>query len=208
MTRRLNDAGLEFERVAAVDGAAAQHNGVAAYRAAEVKAYLGRSLFPGEIGCWLSHIEAARRFVASGASWGLVLEDDARVPPDLAEVVGKAVAVLPTDCDIVNLTRAPRHRVSPVAGSQVLRRAHYYPVTTTAVLWSRAGAMQFLHDATPIRMPIDVFLQTWACKSGRGFAFAKPPVPADESASVIARPPANRTQTLRFRYFVGEFPDN
>lgn len=201
MTRRLNDAGLEFERVAAVDGATALSRGVAAYRAPDAKAYLGRALLPGEIGCYLSHIEAARRFVKSGSPWGLVLEDDARVPPDLADVVKEIVAVLPADCDIVNLSRPARRRSTPVAGSTVLRRAHYYPVTTTALLWSRAGAIQFLRDASPIRMPIDVFLQAWACKSGRGFAFVEPPVPADESASVINRPRNSRTAANRVRYF-------
>ena len=44
-----------------------------------------------EIGCALSHVEACRRIVETGESWGVVMEDDVALPPNFREIVNSIV---------------------------------------------------------------------------------------------------------------------
>ena len=66
------------------------------------------TLSVGEIGCYASHMKAWDALLASRSPFALVLEDDARVPPDLADLVHEMIAVLPKHWDLVHLYDARR----------------------------------------------------------------------------------------------------
>lgn len=169
----LAPVGIVPERVAAVDGRALPPGQLAQIEAAAMAA-IGRALSPGEVGCFLSHLEAARRIVAAGLPHAIVLEDDARPGPELVADLAGLMAALPAAADLVNLGRAPSKFFRPervLPSGRALGRAYYFPVTTSALLWSRAGAERFLAEHR-LEAPVDVFLQRWLSGSGRGWACA------------------------------------
>ena len=67
----LKKAGLTFETQIAVDGQAAN--------------FQSKFLSRGEIGCFKSHINAMRRQVEVGAPYSFILEDDAKLSPEVDE---------------------------------------------------------------------------------------------------------------------------
>ncbi len=171
-------AGLSFTRVSAVDGSTLEAGtGDAALGT------LGRKLNRGEVGCFESHRKCAKKFLETGRPYGLVVEDDLALRPMGKERLDYLWASLEhfRDWDIMNLGRnAKRFRTPlPQPGWKELGttpyRAHYFPMQTTAVLWSRAGASTFLDLARQVTMPIDLFLRDWTLTTGRGIAFCPSP---------------------------------
>jgi GR25 family glycosyltransferase involved in LPS biosynthesis len=67
MSSQLKDAGLGFENLVAVDG--------------RKLGLESKFLSMGEVGCFKSHVHAMRRHSESGASYSLILEDDAVLKP-------------------------------------------------------------------------------------------------------------------------------
>lgn len=205
MAFRLEHVGFEWTRISAIDGAAALQAGCPDYDEAAAIKVGGRALRPGEVGCYLSHLEAARQVAASGCDWGLVLEDDANLPADMALRLDALISELSDDIDLVNLSRRPRHRISVLSPRIGLVHAHYFPVTTTALLWRAEAARNFCEAGRPIRLPVDVFLQEFMTRSGRGAAYLLPPVPPDDSESVIYTGRRNGGVTHRVRYHLKRF---
>lgn len=186
--------GITPEPVAADDGSspAARHS----YGAWRARLICGRALSPGEVGCFISHRIAATRFLETDAACGLVLEDDA-APQDAARATLDALlSRLPTEgWDMVNLGAAPGFLHRPVAvlddGSAILR-AHYFPMGSHAILWSRAGARRFLKATGHVTLPLDHFLRRWASRSGRGLALGNPPFGTRDVPSEIDSDPLRR----------------
>jgi glycosyl transferase family 25 len=85
METQLCAAGVHAARVAASDGCAGERHATT-YRP-EWRRWIGGQLSRSEIGCTESHRRALRAFVHSGASFGIVLEDDAVLAPDFRSVV-------------------------------------------------------------------------------------------------------------------------
>lgn len=180
--------GLTFERVAAFDGRRVATADLPGYDDQQTRKLFGRSLTGGEIGCYLSHLDCARRFLTSGAVFGLVLEDDVAASPAARQALDDLLQMLKaypqSSWHLANLGAAPRQawtRLATLNTGQDVCRAHYFPVTTTALLWTRAGAEAFLRDGCQIRMPVDHFLRYWASRSDMGLACR----PAIFSASLV-----------------------
>lgn len=192
-SRQIADAGLVAERIAAVDGAQLAPADLAKYDQDRARQKYRRCVSQGEIGCYLSHIEALGRFLASGADHALVLEDDATFGPELGPLVGRLAEVLGPrkDWDVVNLGNSTRRsysrsmRIVVDGGGHLLCRAHHFPSLTTALFWSRGGAAAFLACALPVIAPIDQTLKDWCIRTDRGLAFTVAPVRSGRSASVI-----------------------
>ncbi|WP_165498218.1 glycosyltransferase family 25 protein [Siculibacillus lacustris] len=91
MEAELGRLGLAFERIDAVDAAAIARAGIA-----------NRHLAPGALGCTLSHQESHRRFLASGAPWAVVLEDDVFLA-DAARRLLAGSDWIPAGTDLVKL---------------------------------------------------------------------------------------------------------
>ena len=210
-TAQLTTAGLEFQRLAAFDGRHMRPEDLPMYDIARAQRVFGRRLTGGEVGCFLSHLAAAQRFLISDAIYGLVIEDDVTVPAAAALTLQDLLGVLAARPDppwsVVNLGEPARRMftaLDPVATGHVLVRAHYFPVTTTALLWSRPGAEAFLRDAKAIEMPVDHWLRRWATARDAGLALNPALFPAAEGQSEIdAAGPRKKTE-LSPRYFIAK----
>jgi len=114
---------------------------------------------PGAIGCYASHLRAYKQIIAERAAATLVLEDDAILDDDLAEVIREALAVLPAGWDMVHLGQSPRHAVKPLAAlpnGRTLVRYSRIPFGAAGYLISLAGAKKMLNPAIPRFWAIDL----------------------------------------------------
>lgn len=149
----------------------------------------GRALTQAEAGCFESHRAAAAAFLQTTATIGLVVEDDARPVPQAAQRLRAVIAALPPEgWDIVNLGAPARILFTPLAHGLPgagLRRAHFAPLTTHAILWSRAGAARFLAQSAGSAMPVDHFLRVWQARADRALALDAPLFRATDGASEI-----------------------
>ncbi|MDR0808941.1 MAG: glycosyltransferase family 25 protein [Gemmobacter sp.] len=181
-------AGIAFQRLPAFDGRGLRPDELPLYSAAGAVRCFGRALTGGEVGCFLSHLEAVRRFLASDAEYGLVLEDDLTATAGAADLLTHVLARLEAGAArklwwLVNLGKPAQRMMTPLAAVNAehgLMRAHYFPVTTTAILWNRTGAEAFLRDANEIVMPVDHWLRQWATLHDTGLALNPPLFPATE----------------------------
>ena len=82
ISARLDALGLEYQCVDAVDGKSCAPKILEQHYSPEInRKTWHRPLTPGEIGCYLSHIDCWERIVDSQLDFALILEDDA-VPGD------------------------------------------------------------------------------------------------------------------------------
>lgn len=164
ISAQLARVGLPFTRLPAVDARALS----AAQRAElDEDAYRrrhGKEPLLGELGCYLSHVEVMRRFVASGAPYALVLEDDALVHDSLPAVLSGLVAQ-PERWDMVKLSAV--HSGTPVTLGEVAP-GHQLAVMlsrctgSSAYLMNRRAAEVYARELLPMSLPYDhVFDQGW-----------------------------------------------
>lgn len=181
VSHRLAAAGLSADRIAAADGDKLTAGQLAQYDRRGAARQYRRMLGRGEIGCYLSHVEALTRFLASDATHALILEDDAAFGPEFGALVLRLGEVLAVrgDWDVVNLgngIRRSHSRSVRIGGGYQLCHAHHFPSLTTALFWSRSGAMAFLDHALPLVAPLDLRLKEWCIRTDRGLAFTVAPV--------------------------------
>ncbi len=84
---QLQQLQLPFTRLAAVDARALTPEQRAALDEPAYRRKHGMSPVPGELGCYLSHVAVMRAFLASDATFALVLEDDVLLKPSLPAVL-------------------------------------------------------------------------------------------------------------------------
>lgn len=178
-TAQLAAAGIAFERISAFDGRKLTRAEFPDYDHDAVLHYMGRGMNGGEVGVYISHIEAARHFLDTDAPYGLVFEDDVRILTGAGDGIRKAIGWLDTtriDWDILHLgpqkhfLYTPVHRFD-VAGIQYqIDLAHYFPMAAHAFLWSRSGATEFVNNFYKIQMPVDNQIQYWQVRRGRGLS--------------------------------------
>jgi glycosyl transferase family 25 len=197
-TAELTAAGIPFTRLPAFDGRG--RSDLPLYDPAAALRRFGRHLTGGEVGCFLSHLDGARRFLATDAALGLVLEDDLACAPDAGQrltALTRRLADMP-GWWVANLGEPVRRFGSDLGGG--LLRAHYFPVTTTAILWTRPGATAFVKDATRIDMPVDHWLRWWMGVHDRGLGLADPIFRVSGAASEIDAATHRRAAPRGLRY--------
>ena len=174
--QQLGDAGLSFERLAAIDGRKRGLADWAEYDPDRALRVLGGDLTSGEIACYLSHVKALNRFMETDKSQLLVLEDDVLIPVSSVTEILQVSEWLEhqgnLEWDVVNFSQSPSRFYTPVAalGMPNLNVAHYFPLWTSALLWSRSGAAAFLRDHDAVFAPVDRYLRSWCSRRGKGFA--------------------------------------
>lgn len=180
--------GIRFERVPAIDGKDLSGQ-VTGYDPQGTQAHIGRELTPGEVGCALSHFKGLEAFIATDARYALVLEDDFVLSDGLRGKLSPIIEWLDTgyrNVAVANLASRPRFPFSPVLevdGHQV-GQAHYPPMRTTALLWTREGATRFLAENETFTAPIDIQIRHWIGSSGTGLAISPPLISFDDAGSV------------------------
>ncbi len=129
---------------------------------------MGRELVGGEIGCYYSHLNAAKAFLRTDKSYCLVIEDDAAPHEALQAIVTETIGFLNAhdpEWRIVNMGNEKLKIFRPLKtmsfGKNIftLCSAHYFPMTTGAILWSRKGAQEFVDGHRVIFAPVDNFFR-------------------------------------------------
>lgn len=151
MSDQLSRLGLSFQRLSAVDG-----------QKIDIAAFAEIPLSPGEIGCFLSHRSAWTRLVQSDRSHAIILEDDAHLSPDLADIITD-LSWFPSDAMIVKLeTMAmpvlldPKEHNGP--GQRKLKRLRSAHPGTAGYIISRSGATALLRKSESFNQPVDDFM--------------------------------------------------
>lgn len=160
MTAEFAKAGIDFERIPAVDG---QDPEVAAAAAALPVSHVGEAISPGVYGCLQSHREFWRRLVASGDTWGIVFEDDVLLAPAINLYLQDDW--LPPDADIIKLDTSAelvhvgRQRLK-VPGGRYLSRLSSSHNGTGCYIINAATAERLWHELQGIGEAIDCVLFT------------------------------------------------
>lgn len=212
ISQRLQEFGVEFERVPAVDGRQLDLTKIAEYDSSRAVRYMGRGLVGGEIGCYWSHLAVASRFLESDARYALVLEDDAFPLCNPIELLIKALPDLENfdpDWLLINIGNNKIKITTPIstykAGSHTCKlvSAHYFPLTTSAIVWSRKGAKKFVENHSLIFAPVDNFLRYWLTREGHGYSFWPSPVITTDSNSLILTSKGNHRKNNERRWYYG-----
>lgn len=73
---QLDEAGIRWQRIGAIDGQAFDDAALARYDVGTFARNVGRGISGGEIAVHLSHMKAIEAFLESGSSSGLIFDDD------------------------------------------------------------------------------------------------------------------------------------
>lgn len=212
ISERLAAFGVTYTRVCAVDGRQMDLARLPEYDSDRAERYMGRSLVGGEIGCYLSHLKVAREFLTSDASYALVLEDDALPLCNPVELLNKALPDLEAvdhDWLLINIGNNKLKISTPLEQYQVgnhrceLVAAHYFPMTTSAIVWSRRGAKRFLAEHRQIFAPVDNYFRYWLTRTGHGYSFSPAPVTTTEAASQIVGGAGTARKTNKRKWYYG-----
>jgi glycosyl transferase, family 25 len=110
---------------------------------------IASTLKVGEVGCYASHLVAARRLLDEGHDCALICEDDLILPLGLAALIEDALVKLPAGWDILRLSnpeKAPWQVHSQLANGSDLSIYARVPNNTGAHLLSRSGAQKLLAE--------------------------------------------------------------
>lgn len=192
---QLRRLGLPYTRLAAVDARAltpAQH---AALDEPGYRRRHGMTPLPGELGCYLSHVEVLRSFLAGDAACALILEDDVLLHDSLPSVL-QGLLRHRGRWDMVKLSAV--HSGTPVRCLEVAP-GHALAVMlsrctgSSAYLVNRRAAEAYLHGPRPLlpmQLPYDhVFDQGWRFGLEVRLVTPTPCGHDDRIASTIVAPP-------------------
>jgi glycosyl transferase, family 25 len=167
ISRQLSALALPFARLPAVDARQLTPAQRAVFDEAAYRRKHGMAPVAGEIGCYLSHVEVMRAFVAGPARFALVLEDDVLLGETLPSVL-RALMAHPGRWDMVKLSAV--HSGTPVPVLE-LTAGHKLAVMlsrctgSSAYLINRHAAEAYLRrdgGLLPMQLPYDhVFDRGW-----------------------------------------------
>lgn len=157
MTARLAAVPLEFERVSAVDGRALRFP-IPEFSELSYRLLHGRRTVPAEVGCYLSHVECARRFLESDADHALILEDDTDFAADFLPTLSAALDHS-AGWDILRLSTVSRGRkypYAPLTPGRSLALALTREKGAGAYVINRRAAGWFVNRLLPMRLAWDI----------------------------------------------------
>jgi glycosyl transferase family 25 len=176
MEAELGRAGLPFERVAGIPGAALPERFKPYFCTADGR--IASMLKLGEVGCHAAHLAAYERFLAGAEATALVLEDDVHLPDDLASLLAEILAKLPSDWEIVRLSNTPKRAYVPlgeIAAGYHFVRYSKVPTLASAYLLSRAGAQKLLAPGLRVHAIDEYLRRPWLMELDT-FGVVPPPI--------------------------------
>jgi len=154
---KLSYFGIAFQRIAAVDGSKLVFPRPD-YDDKRYRLLHGKRTNPAEVGCYLSHIECARRFLESGAEHALILEDDLEFPADFCELLLAALDARDS-WDILRLSTVNIGRKYPfqrITTQRSLAIALTREKGSGAYMINRRAAEWLVGRMVPMRLPYDI----------------------------------------------------
>lgn len=157
MVEKLLGIGLTAERVEAVDGRALTFP-IPEFSELSYKLMHGRRTCPPEIGCYLSHVECARRLLRSEAEFALILEDDVVFKQGFMESVEAAIDHR-NDWDILRLStvsHGKKHAFRKLTTDRSLSIALTREKGSGAYIVNRKAAKWITEKLVPMRLAYDI----------------------------------------------------
>ena len=166
MELEFNKCNLSYERIAAVDAKKLTDD------LYTIDNKYDRDFVPGEIGCYLSHVNTLKQFLKSPYQFALILEDDAILDSNFKPIIENAILQHNTlttyqKWDILKLANGKRRHIeiNNVDDKYIIGACGTsIPITTIAAIWTRKAAEKFLaktiiNNKPVVRRPIDCELQ-------------------------------------------------
>jgi glycosyl transferase, family 25 len=192
IAQQLQALQLPFTRLPAVDARALTAEQHAALDEPAYRRKHGMAPMLGELGCYLSHLQAMHLFLASNATYALVLEDDVLLHTSLPGVL-RGLMNNPIRWDVAKLSAV--HSGTPVPYLQVAP-GHQLAVMlsrctgSSAYLMNRQAAAVYAQQLLPMTLPYDhVFDRGWALGLRYRLVTPTPCGHDEEIASTIVAPP-------------------
>lgn len=209
-SEQLTREGVNFIRVSAFDGRGKSMADFKDYDENAAESYMGRGLRGGEMGCYYSHLQCIREFLESSYEHAVVIEDDVLIPEKSIKKLEKIISWLQENkitWDIINFGAQKNKIYSKLADidNHQIIKAHYFPMTTTGIVWTRDGAQNFLDYSKSIYAPVDNTLREWQCYKNRGISIVPPLVSTTgaesdiDSGAIKARSKQGRLFSYGFR---------
>jgi glycosyl transferase family 25 len=157
IAQQLQALGLSFSRIPAVDGRKATPEQRAFLDETSYQKKHGKTSLPGELGCYLSHVNAIQTFLLSDASFALILEDDAIFAEGFVDAFHELMRH-PNKWDMVKLSGV--HSGTPVP-VHTLNSTHALSVMfskctcSSAYLINRTAAQAYSEKLLPMTLPYD-----------------------------------------------------
>jgi glycosyl transferase family 25 len=154
---QLAAAGIPFERIEAIDGKTLTLP-IAEFSELSYRLLHGRYVNVYEIGCYLSHLAAMDRFLASGDEYGLILEDDVTISPDLPVIIDAAIT-WSDDWDVLRLStvnRGRRFAVADLGEGMTLGVCFTREKGAGGYVLNRKAAAVFRRRMVPMRLAYDI----------------------------------------------------
>jgi glycosyl transferase family 25 len=191
---QLDRLGLPWTRLPAVDARAITPVQQAQLDEPTYRRRHGKTPVPGELGCYLSHVEVMHRFLESDARFALVLEDDVLLEGSLPAVL-QGLARHETRWDVAKLSAV--HSGTPMPYLEVAPGHHLAVMLSrctgsSAYLMNRRAAAVYARELLPMVLPYDhVFDQGW--RFGLKFRLVTPtPCGHDEEIPTTIATTSNR----------------
>jgi glycosyl transferase family 25 len=147
MQAQANALGLSFERIPAVEG-----RNVPSWLKAE---FVDSSrMSDGAVGCYASHLIAAQIIVSRQLPCAVILEDDAKLATNFADVIKGAVGCAPPDWDYLHISSRFKKsviRITDIDETHKLIRYVLPPSGTVGYVLSNSGARKWLAPMPRIR---------------------------------------------------------
>ena len=126
----------------------------------------GRTILPGEYGCYRSHLKTLAAFLETGEPAAVIVEDDIELTADLLSRAEAAVEAL-TEADVIKLFNHRivgfRRAATTSAGDEIGRTTHGPQGSAACYAVTRAGAARLLEGLKIMRFPWDIALERgWA----------------------------------------------
>lgn len=160
---------IDIERVNGVDGSLIPREAWVDVDHESFTKRHGRTILPGEYGCYRSHLAALHQFLASSREAAIIVEDDVLLDRQL---LGRAKAALDAapSAEVIKLVNHRWNGFMPRAKSasgDILGRCLFGPQGSAACyLVTRAGAERLVTSLKTMSLPWDVALERgWAIQA-------------------------------------------
>ena len=157
MQEKLSALSLNFERVAGIDGRKLEFP-IKEFSELSYKLMHGRRTTPAEVGCYLSHVECAKRLLDSHADFALILEDDVTLEKDILDTIDRA-ARHSNDWDLLRITTVNRGKKYPfraLGNGRSLALALTREKGAGAYVINREAARWITKRLVPMRLAYDI----------------------------------------------------
>ncbi|MBN8521582.1 MAG: glycosyltransferase family 25 protein [Alphaproteobacteria bacterium] len=160
---RLDAQNIPFIFFDAVDGRSFDVPSLPFYDGTRRRAFFGRDMTGGEIGCLLSHKQIAQKMINEEIPFAVVLEDDAVLQPEFKEVV-LSLMVTSYPWELVRflgsnkVSKLRQRTVAHLTPTHRLTRLSTAPGGTHALMLSLSGARKLVKSLSHVAFPVDMIM--------------------------------------------------